>query len=1218
MSSKQRKWTRMMRKNFWGLLALLFFALAFGTQALFNRELQINQVTRRVRQNFNKITTTGKEEFLEICQLWDQAPQPEQFAIAIDSLKQNGLLGDILILKADSLCYYSSHEICFDESYAASNDICTLPNGIYWLQHQTINNAHLRYFLPLKHHFPIQNNYLNDYYLNKLRMPEGYELAPPSSEGLLIHFPNGSPAFSLHRNELHLGSAKQIMVSIFFILAFVLLLIFVNHHIRSIPISRFLRVGIEALFLCLLYYLHLKTHFPQAIWNLTLAQPTVFATSYFFPSLTALFLFCLLFLTFCVFCFRLIGKRNLNRELSILLFLVLLGSYFGLSHLISSLVNSSNFSMQLNQVNQLSLAGILSYFCISLLFLGCFLLQLRLFHNNSFQPKAVRIFLITAIIGVSIFSINQPCSEGIYLINLFLVSSLAIVLFSESRTKQDSIFYLISFCAIYAIFTLIVLQQLQNKQSQQIRELCAYNKFEGHDAETELRFKSVEKAILNDTIIPDKIVSNDFEFVENYVTHEYLDNLSSQYHIWLSICSPTDDLRIEPEGNYTSCYNFFQQMLKNTGTPILNSSFYRIDTPNGALSYFGQFVFKFDEEKEFTLFLQLESKMKEEGLGFPELLTDRSQLEPQKYADFSFAKYHDCQLISIGGNYPYKFNIEQEAHSLPLGITQLKSNKYWHTIYKSSVHDMVIISSPCHEVWQSIFAFPYIFLFYFLVALGVMFFGSTKKRKLLFNYDLSTRIQLAVVGTLFSSLILVSSSTVWYNLQQYKKQHRKDLDDKMKAISQELNYQLRSTNDIQHLEMSDIWENLGNWSNIFQTDINIYEPNGKLLASSRPALFNIGLSTPQLNSKALQQFQIEHKLSFIQPENIGKLQFLSAYESIINEKGETIGYINLPYFMQSDSLRQDILNFIVAFINLSVFLLLISIIATLALSNQITKPLSYIKESLRVMSISKQNKPINYVGNDEIGELVQEYNNKLVELEESAQLLAKSQREMAWKEMARQVAHEIKNPLTPMKLQIQHLQRTKHSGDMERYNLMFDKVTISLIEQIDRLTSIANSFSQFAKMPEPQPELLNLNELIEKQITLFELNEHLHINFQQTLGDAVWVFADAEQLSRAFLNIIKNAQQSVALGKNAQIDIGIKQDAQSVLVSISDNGSGVPEAIRTRLFEPNFTTKSSGMGLGLAIVKRCIESTKGKIWFESTPKQGTTFFVELPKVAPQP
>ncbi|MDO9614372.1 MAG: HAMP domain-containing sensor histidine kinase, partial [Bacteroidota bacterium] len=319
----------------------------------------------------------------------------------------------------------------------------------------------------------------------------------------------------------------------------------------------------------------------------------------------------------------------------------------------------------------------------------------------------------------------------------------------------------------------------------------------------------------------------------------------------------------------------------------------------------------------------------------------------------------------------------------------------------------------------------------------------------------------------------------------------------------------------------------------------------------------------------------------------------------------------LPYFTREDELKQGISTFVVAFINLYLILFLASVIVAVILSNKITLPLSLIREKLKGIQLGKKNEQINYEAGDEIGALVKEYNRKVDELAESAELLAKSERELAWREMAKQVAHEIKNPLTPMKLNIQYLQRAKAEG-REHYDDFFERVTKNLIEQIDTLSGIATEFSNFAQIPKAKNEVFDLLEVLRKVCDLFEPNQNLCFSFELNNLKEVLIFADKEQLSRAFLNLIKNSIQAIPSDQNGEIRIEVEMDELVAHIAISDNGSGINEEALEHLFEPNFTTKTSGMGLGLSIVKNIVNNFGGKVWYETELEKGTTFFIEIP------
>ena len=264
------------------------------------------------------------------------------------------------------------------------------------------------------------------------------------------------------------------------------------------------------------------------------------------------------------------------------------------------------------------------------------------------------------------------------------------------------------------------------------------------------------------------------------------------------------------------------------------------------------------------------------------------------------------------------------------------------------------------------------------------------------------------------------------------------------------------------------------------------------------------------------------------------------------------------------------------------------------------------------MKLGKENKPIEWNSDDEIGRLVKEYNNMIQKLGESAETLAKSERESAWREMAKQVAHEIKNPLTPMKLSVQHLQ---HSYKEQRpgWDKNIERMTQTMIEQIDTLAHIASEFSNFAKMPKANNEKINIADTITNVVALYNETENCKIEFNSVVNN-LFVLADREQLQRVFNNLIKNAIQSVPETREGKIFITLEKPNNTVLIKIQDNGTGISDEMKDKIFTPNFTTKSTGMGLGLAMVKSIIENCGGVIWFETIVDKGTVFFIALPLI----
>jgi nitrogen fixation/metabolism regulation signal transduction histidine kinase len=281
------------------------------------------------------------------------------------------------------------------------------------------------------------------------------------------------------------------------------------------------------------------------------------------------------------------------------------------------------------------------------------------------------------------------------------------------------------------------------------------------------------------------------------------------------------------------------------------------------------------------------------------------------------------------------------------------------------------------------------------------------------------------------------------------------------------------------------------------------------------------------------------------------------------------------------------------------------------IANSITYPLTLIEEQLRETKIGKKMDPITWKGNDEIGKLINEYNRMILELEESTERLAKSERENAWREMAKQVAHEIKNPLTPMKLGLQHLQRAWADED-PNFKEKFERFSATFIQQIESLSLIASEFSNFAQMPLTSKEKVDLKEIITNVVELYKNESDVELNLGYLPSLQSSIMADKDQMIRCFNNLIKNAIQSIPSHRNGEVTIDLMNDNGNILVMIQDNGNGIEEALQEKIFQPNFTTKNSGMGMGLAIVHNIIINANGKIWFQSALNKGTTFYVSIP------
>ena len=448
-----------------------------------------------------------------------------------------------------------------------------------------------------------------------------------------------------------------------------------------------------------------------------------------------------------------------------------------------------------------------------------------------------------------------------------------------------------------------------------------------------------------------------------------------------------------------------------------------------------------------------------------------------------------------------------------------------------------------------------------------------------------------------------------YTLNKYKQKQFTDIGLKKSYIQNALQQEYYWNQKLDSAVTSKLNFDLQDLSYTYQTDINVYDNFRNLIGTSQPELFSKKLISNLMSPKPY----FSNNPDIDQYEHIGKLEYLATYTDFYNGEFLPIGYISIPQFLSRDEYNADVEGFLVVIAHISLIIIILFILISILIGRQLTAPLTMIENRLKDIRLGKENKKIDYKGNDEIGQLVAQYNRTVDELERSAQLLASSERESAWKLMARQVAHEINNPLTPMKLTIQQLQRSKTQND-ERFDAYFEKSTATLIEQIENLSQIAGTFSNFARLPEPKLEKVDVAREAYMVAQLFSRNnDNVTVKF---IGDEKNIFAvtDDKQIVQVFNNLMKNAFQAIPSGEKGEIKVSVAHSDKIVTIDIKDNGAGIPENIKDKLFTPNFTTKSTGMGLGLAISRNIIRASGGDITFESEQGKGTVFQVRLPRV----
>jgi two-component system, NtrC family, nitrogen regulation sensor histidine kinase NtrY len=1135
-------------------------------------------------------------------------------------LEKDGL--GFLIYRNNKLFYWSDRAIAFRENLPISAEtgdpVAFFPNGYYLTKSVEKDDFTIIGLILIKYNYAHENKYLVNKFYHDFSLPDQFKLDKTGSlKGYSILNNDGKVIFNLIPQGKIVNETQNLYLpGLFYLAGIVLLLLFFRRKISAMGILW--RLPATALLLFIIFWIHLHFHIPGLFDDISFFSPSHFALSSVLPSLGDFFLIAfLIFYFFLNFYWdlRIIPlKRNLGLSgilLTVMLFLFTEVCYGLIVSLIGLFIYNSSFSFTLNQINEITVPTIFGILSILLLLFGLVLLSLRIADEAKkllSVRKVMYLILLTPLLPLLIqYIFTKEFAFSAWL--LFLTVTITSLFYSSRKTQKYEMSYLILFISVITVFSLYTIYHITDKKEREVQKLLSVTLVAEHDPAAEVFLVEIQEQINADHHIS-KYLIPPFNYLSQYIESTYFSGFFRQYDLQLTICTEMDSVTVHPQNIKSHCYRFFDNMIKNQGTILPGTNFYYMDNMDGRISYLGRLHYPLSSDSAgVSIFIDLKSKIQSEGIGFPELLIDKSMRKPASYKRFDYAKYFGGELVDKHGNYPYNYYIfsynfddSEFAYSVWDG--------YEHLIHRTRENNYVIVSRSLYGFVDYLISFPYLFVFYFVSSLAVMLLIRPSHRKKTFLFDLKFRIQAAIISIVFISLLLVALGTIFYNLEESKSRLKTDLDQKMKSISVELDLHLENEKGISPEMTEWLLPELVKLSNIFQTDINIYGVNGDLIVSSRPEIFNRGLVSKKISTQAYFELFENFQTNYFQPEKIGELSYLSAYEPIINSSGEYLGFINLPYFTHQDKYSQEISTFIVAFINLYVLLFLASIVVAVFIANQITLPLVTIRENLRKIELGKRNEPINYVREDEIGKLVKEYNKKVDELAVSAELLARSERESAWREMAKQVAHEIKNPLTPMKLNIQHLQRFR--GEGKEYHEYVNRISQILINQIDTLSDIATEFSNFAQIPTAMKQVFNLSSQIGKVIGLYEIHDRIKISFH--IGDCgnIRINADREQLSRALINLIKNGIQSIPEDRDGQITISLEHKDSLVVISVTDNGTGIPLELQEKMFSPNFTTKTSGMGLGLAIVKNIAENFNGKVWYETNMHEGTTFYLEIP------
>jgi len=612
-----------------------------------------------------------------------------------------------------------------------------------------------------------------------------------------------------------------------------------------------------------------------------------------------------------------------------------------------------------------------------------------------------------------------------------------------------------------------------------------------------------------------------------------------------------------------------------------------------------------------SIIIDFDQKRESPDNVYPELLIDSRIVQPQKGMDINYAVFSGSNLINSIGDFNYKndFPIETLQDEDIFRQGKLINDKL-HVALHVSPSRVVVLSSHSHHTKELLSNFSFLFLVLILfMGIALSGFLSSRGKKSPIR-GFASRIQFYLNLAFILPLLLVSITTLSLLSSQSRREieeaYRQKASDIAKNIQRELdNFQVNPSEGKDVLS-----EKLQNSTSLLNTDADLYNLSGGLITSTQPKIFDLGLLSKYLSPEARRQLIGNASNFYMEESQVGDLSYNVTYIPVKTlNTGKMIGILSLPFFDFRSILETQQIGVLRNILNIFSLLFITLLIISYFASQRLVDPLKMIARKLTGTSFTGYNAPIEWHQQDEIGLLVREYNRMIQNLEESKEVLTRTQKELVWREIAKQVAHEIKNPLTPMKLTLQQLQRRFTGNETLPTEDMVRPVN-TLLRQVDILSDIATSFSTFAKMPIPEMKKFDLVELLSQTFNLHKNEKKVSVRFE-TEQEHILVLGDIKLMGRITTNIILNAIQS-SNGSPITIDGKVGIEGNKAIISIRDDGPGIDEIIRDKVFLPSFSTKSEGSGIGLAIAKHGIEQSGGQIWFETKTGEGTTFYIELP------
>ena len=1099
-----------------------------------------------------------------------------------------------------------------------------------------VHDSNLEVFgvIPLYDDYKIDNNYVQSGYNPAIFADQELTLHELAHEkGREVCLGEDQCLFNVvfHEDYIRKNVTLEVIVFALYLLGGAVLLVFVVRHAFYIGSAQ-MEVGLFFLVgsLFLIRVVMLIFNYPAASMESLLFDSRHFASSSFNPSFGDLYLNILFFLLVAAYLFRFYHRSRLVARLlrtkgnaRVGASVVLAGALFLIFHyqylIFQTIYHNSQITYDINQsikFSSIRIIGFVIFITNTAIVFLLFHVFFRLLESLSGHIHKFIYYLSGGLIAFTVVNliIQQNFFPAVIVTLLFVV----ILLFTDLSRGIAQLKYSTFLYFFMGILSSSLLGALAIYEFEHERELDKKFKFANqflieNDNLAEFLLSEANENIKEDVFIQSRMSSPFMskDIIRSKIRQVYLSNYFDKYDVQIYL------------------YNANGRPLEDTPGNLMAGEIKKFNVEEYKTSYDGIYFINrlgANASKRYLNFIEIKKRGILAGYVvldlnlkriipenvYPELLVDNRFLVPFQNSNYSYAVFADSAITYHSGDFNYVIDFKHEyLTDEDLYEEGIKVEEYRHLAVKDQNGRIIVISSNNHPVSDLISNFSFLFLiqvFTILVLAGgyALYFSF---QNVSLNY--SAKIQLYLNIAFFLPLFAVSITTLSLINSSFKQEVNEEYYKKAESISSNISDDLDDFANNVQADREELPNKLAQISKFSGVDINLFNIRGKLLATSQPLIYENNLLSPYINPVAYAKIKEQQENAYVTKESVGNLQYNSTFYGVKSfDTGQLIGIVSIPFFQSEYALEQNQIQVLTNVINIFTVIFIIFLIGSFLVAKWLTFPLVFITQKLRKTTLTGFNEPLVWGADDEIGLMVGEYNRMLVKLEESKKALARSEKESAWREIAQQVAHEIKNPLTPMKLTLQHLSRRLQGKHQDEE---LEKPINSLLHQVETLNDIASSFSSFAKMPIPENERYEFGAVVRNTVNLHSNRENVTIHLQ-TPGYPVYTIGDEQLMGRIISNIIINAIQA---GEDDHLELEVilmDINGLKLQLEIRDHGPGIDESIHSKIFIPNFSTKESGSGIGLAIAKHGVEHAGGKIWFETEMGVGTSFFIELPTV----